>query len=233
MTYEEVKMNSSIISLKNINKCYKNLHILKDINLEFQAGKFYAIMGPSGAGKTTLINIIGLLDRQTSGRYHLMEQDVSDLNPFKAAKIRNMDIGFIFQSFYLLPHLNALENVMLPMYLNPALSISQMKEQARTLLLNFGLEDRTEHNPSELSAGEQQRVAIARALANQPHIIIADEPTGNLDEENELLIFQVLRKLADEGKTIIAVSHNKEILKYSDTPIYLRNGSVGGYKEHE
>ena len=158
---------------------------------------------------------------------------MSDLNPFKAAKIRNMDIGFIFQSFYLLPHLNALENVMLPMYLNPALSISQMKEQARTLLLNFGLEDRTEHNPSELSAGEQQRVAIARALANQPHIIIADEPTGNLDEENELLIFQVLRKLADEGKTIIAVSHNKEILKYSDTPIYLRNGSVGGYKEHE
>ena len=226
-------MNPNIISLKNINKCYKNLHILKDINLEFQAGKFYAIMGPSGAGKTTLINIIGLLDRQTSGRYHLMEQDVSEINPFKAAKIRNMDIGFIFQSFYLLPHLNAIENVMLPMYLDASLSISQMKERAKNLLYKFGLEERTEHKPSELSAGEQQRVAIARALANHPQVIIADEPTGNLDEENERLVFQVLRKLADEGKTIIAVSHNKEILNYSDSPIYLRNGIVGGYKEHE
>lgn len=217
-------MKQTIIRLEGINKKYKNLHVLKDVDLTFNEGTFYSIMGPSGAGKTTLINIIGLLDQQSSGDYHLFNKNVRQYDHYKKAQLRNSEIGFIFQSFYLLPHLDATENVMLPMYLDSSITIDQMKEKSKLLLIDLGLAERLTHYPHELSAGEQQRVAIARALANAPKIIIADEPTGNLDEDNEKFVFKMLKKLTDEGKTVIAVSHNKDILNYSDIQLTVKDG---------
>jgi putative ABC transport system ATP-binding protein len=217
-------VKQTLIRLKGINKNFKNLHVLKNVDLTIKESTFYAIMGPSGAGKTSLINIIGLLDHQSSGEYYLFEKNVSHYDQFKKAQIRNSEIGFIFQSFYLLPHLNAIENVMLPMYLDKSLSFEQMEDKAKALLIDLGLFERLNHYPLELSAGEQQRVAIARAMANSPKIIIADEPTGNLDEENEKYVFGMLRKMTLDGKTVIVVSHNKDILNYSDINLTIKEG---------
>ena len=220
-------MDSEIIRVEKIEKHYEKVSALKELSLTFHRGKFYAIMGVSGSGKTTLINILGLLDNPTVGSYYLFQEDTKSLDQRQKSLIRNKKIGFIFQSFYLLSHMTAVENVMLPMYLDEEMTLEQMQEKATQLLSKLGLKERTDHYPKELSAGEQQRVAIARALANDPDIIIADEPTGNLDEKNEETIFKILKAIVKEGKTVITVSHNKEILKYADELVYLDQGRLG------
>ena len=222
-------MVKSII-LKNGYKEFvlKNEKIIAmdNINLEFKTGKFYVIMGHSGSGKSTLIQILGLLDNLTKGELFINDKDVSNLTENEKADIRMQEIGFVFQSFYLNPRLNALENVMLPMYINSKIEKKERKEKATKLLSGFGLENRKKHYPKELSCGEQQRIAIARALANDPNFILADEPTGNLDIKNEKIVFDTLRKLADDGKSVIVVSHNENIKNYADEVIYIENGKV-------
>lgn len=222
-------MIKSII-LKNGYKEFvlKNEKIIAmdNVNLEFKTGKFYVIMGHSGSGKSTLIQILGLLDNLTKGELFINGKDVSNLTENEKADIRMQEIGFVFQSFYLNPRLNALENVMLPMYINSKIEKKERKEKATKLLSSFGLENRKKHYPKELSGGEQQRIAIARALANDPNFILADEPTGNLDIKNEKIVFDTLRKLADDGKSVIVVSHNENIKNYADEVIYIENGKV-------
>lgn len=218
---------NELIKVSNMSKNYKHVTALDNVSLTFHSKTFYAIMGPSGSGKTTLINMLGFLDQPTNGEIYYMGQPTKELTHEKAAQIRNKDIGFVFQSFYLLSHLTAVENVMLPMYLDETIAIKEMEVKAKKLLAHLGLEDRVTHYPRELSAGEQQRVAIARALANDPKIIIADEPTGNLDEETEKNILEILKKLSLEGKTIITVSHNPIIKAYSDIVIKINKGKVG------
>lgn len=222
-------MVKSII-LKNGYKEFvlKNEKIIAmdNINLEFKTGKFYAIMGHSGSGKSTLIQILGLLDNLTKGELFINGKDVSNLTENEKADIRMQEIGFVFQSFYLNPRLNALENVMLPMYINFKIKRKKRKEKAINLLSSFGLENRKTHYPKELSGGEQQRIAIVRALVNDPNFILADEPTGNLDVKNEKIVFDTLRKLADNGKSVIVVSHNENIKNYADEVIYIENGKV-------
>lgn len=217
------------IELHNIVKKYKNEEILKGINYTFYRGKFYAIMGKSGVGKTTLLNIISTLDSPSSGDVLIKEQSLLTMTINQKAELRNKEIGFIFQSFNLLPQLNAVENVMLPMYLNKEIKFESVKEKAEALLTQFDLSDRLTHFPYELSAGQQQRVAIARALINEPSIIIADEPSGNLDEANEIFVFETLRKLSEKGKTIIVVTHNREIMAYSDVNLTIKLGIIGDF----
>ena len=227
------EMNKNMIKsiiLKNGYKEFvlKNEKIIAmdNVNLEFKTGKFYVIMGHSGSGKSTLIQILGLLDNLTKGELFINGKDVSNLTENEKADIRMQEIGFVFQSFYLNPRLNALENVMLPMYINSKIEKKERKEKATKLLSSFGLENRKKHYPKELSGGEQQRIAIARALANDPNFILADEPTGNLDIKNEKIVFDTLRNLADNGKSVIVVSHNENIKNYADEVIYIENGKV-------
>lgn len=217
------------IELQNVVKKYNNEEILKGINYTFYGGKFYAIMGKSGVGKTTLLNIISTLDSASNGDVLFKEQALSTMTTHQKAELRNKEIGFIFQSFNLLPQLNAVENVMLPMYLNKEIKFEVVKDKAEALLTQFDLCNRLTHFPYELSAGQQQRVAIARALINEPSIIIADEPSGNLDEENETFVFETLKKLSEKGKTIIVVSHNREIMTYSDVNLSIKSGLIGDF----
>lgn len=186
------------------------------VNLSIEKGKLYAIMGHSGSGKSTLIQILGLLDELSSGEIYVNGDDISKLDSNQKANIRMKEIGFVFQSFYLNPKLNTLENVVLPMYINPNIKKQDRKKIALELLEKFGLSERLNHYPKELSGGEQQRIAIARALANNPNYILADEPTGNLDVENEKIVFESLKNLAKEGKAVIIVSHNQIVKKYAD-----------------
>ncbi|GAB6109966.1 ABC transporter ATP-binding protein [Fusibacter bizertensis] len=216
-----------MIELKNITKTYKVDEVLSDLNYVFEKGKFYALMGKSGVGKTTLINIISTLAAPTSGEVLIETRAVSALSNKEKALIRNKKIGFVFQSFMLLPQLNAVENIMLPMYLDKSMPVLTMKKRAENLMVRFDLGNKFERYPYELSAGEQQRVAIARALVNEPSIIIADEPTGNLDEENEAFVFQTLKALSLEGKLVLVVSHNKEIMNYSDINLSIKSGKLG------
>ena len=228
--FERNKNMTKSIILKNGYKEFvlKNEKIIAmdNVNLEFKTGKFYVIMGHSGSGKSTLIQILGLLDNLTKGELFINGKDVSNLTENEKADIRMQEIGFVFQSFYLNPRLNALENVMLPMYINSKIEKKERKEKATKLLSSFGLENRKKHYPKELSGGEQQRIAIARALANDPNFILADEPTGNLDIKNEKIVFDTLRNLADNGKSVIVVSHNENIKNYADEVIYIENGKV-------
>lgn len=209
-----------IIELKEIKKEYKiknkSLLVLEHLNISFEKGKFYAIMGHSGSGKSTLINIIGLLDTATAGEYKIEEQDVLKINENERAKLRRDKIGFIFQDYFLDDYLKAYENVMYPMLINDNIEKNDMKNKAVKLIASVDLSDRVDHFPKELSGGEKQRVAIARALANDPDIIIADEPTGNLDKTNEKKVFELLKKLSEEGKCIIVVSHSYEVKEYAD-----------------
>lgn len=209
-----------VIELKQIKKEYvmrkRNLLVLDDLNVSFEKGKFYAIMGHSGAGKSTLVNIIGLLDQVTEGTYLLNGKDTSKMSENELAELRKNTIGFIFQDYFLDEYLKAYENVMYPMLVNEKINKKAMKGMAIRLLEKVDLKDRFDHFPKELSGGEKQRVAIARALANNPDIIIADEPTGNLDKTNEKKIFELLKKLSNEGKCIIVVSHSEEVKKYAD-----------------
>lgn len=218
-----------LIDLKNVSKSYRNgdqeLQVLKDVHLEVEEGEFVAIMGPSGSGKSTLMNIIGMLDRPTSGEYYLEGEEVAKLSEKKLAKVRNQQIGFVFQQFFLLSKLNALQNVELPL-IYAGVSQSKRKVLAEQYLKKVELETRMHHLPSELSGGQKQRVAIARALVNHPSIILADEPTGALDTKTGEQIMELLTELNREGKTIIMVTHEPEIAAFAKRQIVIRDGVI-------
>ncbi len=219
-----------VIELKNINKTYKKnnevIEALKDINLSFEKGKFYAIMGHSGSGKSTLIRIMGLIDNFDEGELLLNNNNIKKINNIESSEIRMKEIGFVFQDFYLDEYMSAKDNIILPMLINKKIEKKDREIKAEKLLEKMNLLDRKNHLPKELSGGEKQRVCIARALANNPSIILADEPTGDLDEKNEKIIFEYLKELSKEGKCIIVVSHSNEVKKYADEIIYLKEGKL-------
>ncbi|MBI4835181.1 MAG: ABC transporter ATP-binding protein [Planctomycetes bacterium] len=224
-----------LITLNRITKTYKvgeiEIPALRGVSLNIDKGEFVAVMGASGSGKTTLMNIIGFLDQPTDGQYLLEDKEVTGLNRNALAQIRNKKIGFVFQSFNLLPRTTALENVELPLFYSlgengDALSGRQKKEKAINMLKRLGLSDRIYHHPSQLSGGQQQRVAIARALINQPPIILADEPTGNLDTKSSEEIMDVFNQFNKEGITIILITHEHDIAKYAKRLIHIRDGQI-------
>lgn len=212
----------NLISLKHINKQFGDVFALKNINFNVRKGEWLSIMGPSGSGKTTLINILSLMDNATDGSYELLGQDVTQITSAEQIRLRREIIGMIFQQFHLIPYLTALENVMLAQYYHSAINADDAKE-----MLNLvGLSHRFDHLPSQLSGGEQQRVCIARALINAPQILLADEPTGNLDEKNEQIVLEIFEKIHAEGKTIVLITHNPELGKKGDTMITLSHGTL-------
>ena len=222
---------SDVLELRNLCKSYikdnKELIVLKNVNYKFCKGKFYAILGQSGSGKTTLIEILGLLDTDYTGEYKIYGTNANKINNKTQAKLRNKNIGFIFQDYYLDPYLKAYENIMLPLLINNNLSHYDKKNMVIKMLNSLGLGNRINHYPRELSGGEQQRVAIARALINEPDIVLADEPTGNLDENNEIKILQKLKELSKNGKCVIMVSHNREeVEKYADIVLLIKDNSL-------
>ncbi len=220
-------MENKKIEVKSIVKKYDNgVVALNDVSLSINEGTFNAIMGPSGSGKSTLMTIIGLLDEATSGELFIDNKQVKSLNEKEMAKMRMETVGFVFQSFYLNPHLSAVENVMLPMRINPTLKGSDLRDRAIELMKMFGIDMYADTFPGEMSGGEQQRVCIARALANNPSIILADEPTGNLDEENEKIIFSSLKELSNQGKTVVVISHNEAIKEYADFVFNIVKGKI-------
>ena len=218
-----------IITVDNINKTYKNgsleLQVLKNISFKVDKGEFLAIMGSSGSGKSTMMNILGCLDNQYEGRYILDGIDISKSSENELSEIRNKKIGFIFQSFNLLPRLTALENVELPLVYS-SIPKEERHKRANELLEMVGLKDRTHHRPNELSGGQRQRVAIARALVNDPSIILADEPTGNLDSKSEGEIIEILQKLNKMGKTIVIVTHEPSIGEIAERKIVFKDGEI-------
>jgi putative ABC transport system ATP-binding protein len=219
-----------ILKLSDVHKVYKNneieVHALKGINLKVKKGDFLVILGPSGSGKTTLLNLIAGLDKPTKGEIYFKDYCLNDLNEDQLANLRLKEIGFIFQSYNLIPWLNAIENVMLPMMLLGYKEKNRI-EKANELLKLVGLEHRKKHKPYELSGGEQQRIAIARALSNDPSLILADEPTGNLDYANAKSIFDLLLKINSEKKvTIIMVTHDVELAKNANRVIRMRDGII-------
>lgn len=218
------------MNVENIEKLYKTtekkIYALKNFSYTFTKGKFYAIMGHSGSGKSTLIRILGLIDRPSKGNYLFNNRDVIKLNDDELSEIRNKEIGFIFQEFYLEPEMKAYENVMLPMLINTKINKNERKQRALELLDLVQLKERVNHFPKQLSGGEQQRICLARALANNPNYILADEPTGNLDTANEEIVFNILKKLSTEGKCVIVVSHSKYVLKYADYILNLKDGKL-------
>ena len=183
-------------------------------------------MGPSGSGKSTLLNIIGTLEKATTGVVEMLGNNLEGYGEKELCNLRAKHIGYVFQNFYLNPYLDAVENVMVPMKVNDEIEPKKRKELAKELLKRFGLEERMNHLKSQMSGGEQQRVAIARALANDPDIILADEPTGNLDEDNEIIIFETLKSLAESGKTVIVVSHNEIVKNYADEVVNIVKGKI-------
>jgi len=218
-----------IITVDNINKTYKNgsleLQVLKNISFKVDKGEFLAIMGSSGSGKSTMMNILGCLDNQYEGRYILDGIDISKSTENELSEIRNKKIGFIFQSFNLLPRLTALENVELPLVYS-SIPKEERHKRANELLEMVGLKDRTHHRPNELSGGQRQRVAIARALVNDPSIILADEPTGNLDSKSEAEIIEILQNLNKMGKTIVIVTHEPNIGEIAQRKIVFKDGEI-------
>jgi putative ABC transport system ATP-binding protein len=220
----------SIIRLEDVWKRYDmgkagGLTVLKEVNLDIKKGDFIAISGPSGSGKSTIMHIVGALDVPSYGRVLLKNQDIKKIGENSLAELRAKTIGFIFQQFNLLSTFSALENVMMPMELVNS-GDKEAKEKAEELLKMLGLGDRMHHKPTELSGGQQQRVAIARALANDPEIILADEPTGNLDSKTGRFVMEFLEKLNEKGKTIILVTHEMDLVRYASRVIYLKDGRV-------
>ena len=224
---------TSLIELNDLKKVYGDdpeaqVFALNGLSASVERGEFVAIMGPSGSGKSTLMNIIGCLDRPTSGAYILDSRDVSGLDKNALADVRNQKIGFVFQSFNLLPRLSALENVMLPMLYDASqdLSTAEQRKRATEALTSVGLEKRLHHHPNQLSGGQQQRVAIARALINRPPLILADEPTGNLDSKSSVEIMELLHNLHATGVTIVMVTHEPDIARHAGRTICVRDGQT-------
>ncbi len=222
-------MSNNVIEIRNIIRDFKlgqeTVHVLKGIDLDIKRGDYVAIMGPSGSGKSTLMNILGCLDTPTVGSYNLNDKDVSKLSDDDLAEIRNTEIGFVFQTFNLLPRTTALENVALPMIYAGA-SKKERIARASTVLTDVGLEDRMDHKPNQLSGGQRQRVAVGRALVNKPSIILADEPTGNLDSKTSLEIMQLFDEIHDKGNTVIMVTHEEEVAQHARRVIRLRDGMI-------
>ncbi|MBD3205404.1 ATP-binding cassette domain-containing protein [Candidatus Bathyarchaeota archaeon] len=226
-----------VVETIDLSKTYMSggrpLEVLKDVNLTIEPGEFMAVMGPSGSGKSTLLNMIGALDRPTKGKVFINGVDLSQLNDNKLADLRNREIGFIFQFFNLIPRMDAQGNVELPMAIR-GISRSKRTARAQELLKLVGLAERSDHKPSQLSGGEQQRVAIARALANEPHLILADELTGNLDSTTGAEIMNLLKRLnKEEGKTFILITHDPQVGQSTDRLVQLRDGEVVGEKRFE
>lgn len=222
-------MNQIVIDIQGITKTYVNgklsVPVLHGIDLVVNKGEFVSIMGPSGSGKSTFMNILGCLDRPTTGSYRLNGDEVATLSDDELAYVRNKQIGFVFQSFNLLTKLTALENVALPM-IYAGVNKKMRIERASQLLQSVGLGERMDHLPSELSGGQRQRVAIARALANNPAIIMADEPTGNLDSKSTIDVMNIFRGLHDEGRTILLVTHEPDIATYASRNVVLKDGII-------
>ena len=223
--------NNIVVRLQDVHKKYRTgemeVHAVRGVSLEIKRGEFVALMGASGSGKSTLMNILGCLDRPTSGHYVLDEADVSGLDRDQLADIRNRKIGFVFQSFNLLARTSARENVELPLlYGEHRLSNAQLRERADRVLASVGLEGREDHHPSQLSGGQQQRVAIARALINEPEIVLADEPTGNLDSRTSVEIMGIFQELNKRGITIVMVTHEADIALYARRNVFMRDGHV-------
>ena len=220
-----------LIDARDIHKIFMlgkvELHVLRGINLAVERGEYISIMGPSGSGKSTLMHILGCLETPTSGTYILDGQEVHSLTEPELASIRRTKIGFVFQNFYLLPRMSALDNVALPMVYT-GVPLAERRKRAGEILGKVGLGDRMKHNPSELSGGERQRVAVGRALANDPEILFADEPTGNLDTRTGAEIMDLFAELHGEGKTIILVTHDQEIARRAERIVRIRDGVIEG-----
>lgn len=217
-----------LITLKNITKTYKRgsqeTKVLKGLDLTINKGDFLMVMGKSGSGKTTLMNIIGFLDRLTTGTYQFRGEDVSSLNENKKSEYRNKNFGFIFQQFFLIESLNVQQNVELPMVYRGENNVQEKREKAEEFLELVGISEKIKSKTTELSGGQQQRVAIARALVNNPILIMADEPTGALDSETGKVIMETLKELNKEGKTIVMVTHDRDLTKYASRVIYMKDG---------
>jgi len=223
--------NGEVVKLTDVHKTYRTgdveVYAVRGVSLEIQSGEFVALMGASGSGKSTLMNILGCLDRPTSGRYLLDDADVSVLDRDQLADIRNHKLGFVFQSFNLLPRTSARENVELPLlYGVHRLTKAQLREKADSVLASVGLAGREDHHPSQLSGGQQQRVAIARALVNDPEVVLADEPTGNLDSRTSVEIMGIFQQLNQRGITIIMVTHEQDIAAYARRNVVMRDGLI-------
>jgi len=222
-------MNNMIIKLEDVDKFYmetgNKLHILKKLNLEVKRGEFVSILGKSGSGKSTLLNIMGLLDKIDGGKIWIDDKEVSSLNETERNNIKNHFLGFVFQFHYLMSEFTALENVMIPTLLNNFKNKSEIEKEAKELLEIVGLAERMKHKPNQLSGGEKQRVAIARAMINKPKLILADEPTGNLDEDTGEMIFSLFRKINKErNQSIVVVTHARDLSQVTDRQIYLKRG---------
>ncbi|KOF55611.1 MULTISPECIES: ABC transporter ATP-binding protein [Clostridium] len=224
------KLGKPVIETTNLNKSFKlgneNVEILKDINLVIKEGEFVSIMGPSGSGKSTLLYLLGGLDKPTTGSVKIAGKELSSMNDKKQSIMRRRDVGFVFQFYNLIPNLNVEENVMLPILLDGK-KLKSYRDKLDDILKIVGLEDRRKHTPRELSGGQQQRVAIARALINDPDVILADEPIGNLDSKTGTGVMELLREInLEKGKTIVQVTHSEEAAKYGQRIIYVRDGKV-------
>ena len=222
-------MNNIIMKLEDIDKFYmetgNKLHILKKLNLEVKRGEFVSILGKSGSGKSTLLNIMGLLDKIDGGKIWIDNKEVSSLNEMEKNNIKNHFLGFVFQFHYLMSEFTALENVMIPALLNNFKNKKEIEKEAKELLEIVGLAERMKHKPNQLSGGEKQRVAIARAMINKPKLILADEPTGNLDEDTGELIFSLFRKINKEhNQSIVVVTHARDLSQVTDRQVYLKKG---------
>ena len=227
---------SSLIKIENLTRTYtigdETIHALNGVNLEILQNQYVALMGPSGSGKSTLMNILGCLDRPSSGDYYLNGPNVATLDDNQLAVIRNKEIGFVFQTFNLLPKYTALENVALPL-IYAGWNEERRIERAKEVLDQVGLKDRMKHKPNELSGGQRQRVAVARALVNKPSIILADEPTGNLDTKTSYEIMHLFQEIHDAGNTVILVTHEEDIASYAHRIIRMRDGVVESEKSHQ
>ncbi|QLC98338.1 ABC transporter ATP-binding protein [Campylobacter jejuni] len=213
-------MKKELIKINNLNKEFGKVKALNNINLSVYEGEWLTIMGPSGSGKSTLLNILSLMDTPSSGEYILDNENLEQMDEEQKITLRREKIGLVFQQFHLIPYLNALENVMLSQHYHSSVD----EEDAKMVLEKVGLSHRLTHLPSQLSGGEQQRVCIARALINNPELLLADEPTGNLDEANEQIVLQTLQKLKNEGKTIVLITHNPDLAKFADRTLILQHG---------